>query len=171
MHCSVHKPTDDLLARELVVYCMRRSSADMLACSQRKGRVLIRYICYSGRCCSNPPARSQSDSGPEYLFPIIIMYLIKHPCTSIVVAFSPVLIYMHSSLHPRGGWKKRAQGNPVCKSFVFASRTVGFCTRGIAANAHLVYSDHCGACDEKKMSGFENQTRVGFSKHVTFISD
>ena len=90
------------------------------------------------------------------------MYLTKHPCTSIVVVFSPVLIYMHSSLHPRGGWKKRAQETPVRKSFVFASRTLSFCTRGIAANAHLLYSDHCGACDEKKMSGFENQTRVGF---------
>ena len=108
-------------------------------------------------------ARSQSDSGPGFLFPFIIMYLTKHPCTSIVVAFSPRPdIYMHSSQHPRGGWKKRAQENTVRKSFVFASRTLSFCTRGIAANAHHFYSDHRGACDEKKMSGFENQTRVGF---------
>jgi hypothetical protein len=79
---------------------------------------------------------------------------------------------MHSSLHPRGGWKKRAQETPVRKSFVFASRTLSFCTRGIAANAHLLYSDRCGACDEKKMSGFENQTRVGFQgKSLSFRTE
>ena len=148
------------------------SSADILTRSAKDVFQLDTFL-IQATAVRTHPARSQSDSGPEFLFPFIITYLTKHPCTSIVFVFSPrTTIYMHSALQSCGGWKKRAQENPVRKSFVFASRTLSFCTRGIAANAHLLYSDRCGACDEKKMSGFENQTRVGFqSKSLSFRTE
>ena len=122
-------------------------------------------------------ARSQRDSGPEFLFPFIIMYLIKHPCTSYRRCLLPrPNIYALVTAPPWGRLENRGRKNsPFAKALFshrIASRTLSFCTRGIAANTHLLYSDHCGACDEKKMSGFENQTRVGFQgKSLSFRTE
>ena len=88
-----------------------------------------------------------------------------------VFVFSPRPTIYALGTAPPWGLEKEGARNPVRKSFVFASRTLSFCTRGIAANAHRLYSDHRGACDEKKMSGLKIKRALGFQLHVTFISD
>ena len=99
------------------------------------------------------------------------MYLTKHPCTSIVVVFSPRPNIYALVTAPPWGLEKEDARKPCSQKLCFRIANTQFCTRGIAVYAHHLYSDRRGACDEKKMSGSENQTSVGFSKHVTFISD
>ena len=99
---------------------MRRSSADMLTWLQRKGRVLVRYIILiQAAAAQTHPARSQSDSGPEYLFPFIIMYLTKHPCTSIVVVFSPRPNIYALVTAPPWGLEKEGARNPRSQKLCF----------------------------------------------------
>ncbi len=148
---------------------MRHSGADILTRSA-KDVFLVRYIFIQTTAVRTHPARSQSDSGSGFLFPFIITYLTKHPCTSIVFVFSPRPTIYALGTAPPWGLEKEGARNPVRKSFVFASRTLSFCTRGIAANAHRLYSDHRGACDENKMSGLKIKHALGFStaRHFQF---
>jgi hypothetical protein len=72
---------------------------------------------------------------------------------------------------PVGVGKRGRKETPFAKALFSHREHSVLCTRGIAANAHHLYSDHRGACDEKKMSGLKIKHALGFQLHVTFISD
>ena len=150
---------------------MRHSGADILTRSA-KDVFLVRYIFYSGHCCSNPPGAVAVRQWPGFLFPFIITYLTKHPCTSIRLRLlTPSYYICTRHCTPLGVGKRGRKKTPFAKALFSHREHSVLCTRGIAANAHHLYSDHRGACEEKKMSGLKIKHALGFQVHVTFISD
>lgn len=122
------------------------------------------YICIVGK------VRSQSASGPEYLFPFIIMYLIKHPCTSIVVAFSRPNMYGLITEPPMGLGKRGRKKSPLVK-VLFLHRERSVFVQVFLRRTHTIFypDDHDrGGVRREDNEWFENQTHVGLFNALHF---
>ena len=132
------------------------------------GRGLCTCLCHSTYSWEGAVAVRQ---WPGFLFPFIITYLTKHPCTSIRLRLLPPSYYICTRhCTPVGVGKRGRKKTPFAKALFSHREQSVLCTRGIAANAHHLYSDHRGACDEKKMSGLKIKHALGFStaRHFQF---